>query len=96
VDLSGGLNCWGGDGQAYAGSPAGTFSKVSAGGFHTCALDTSGDLQCWGGNGWGWSTPPAPNLAAGVTVTDFATNFYMGTCLLDSSEALHCFGYDYP
>jgi hypothetical protein len=93
---TGGLACWGGATSAYSGAPSGSFSKVSAGGFHTCALDTSGDLQCWGGNGWGWSTPPAPNLAAGVTVTDFATNFYMGTCLLDSTETIYCFGWDYP
>jgi alpha-tubulin suppressor-like RCC1 family protein len=34
---------------AFAQSP--TFTSVSAGGTHTCALDTTGAIWCWGENG---------------------------------------------
>src|SRR5205814_1211412 len=37
----------------------GTFSQVSAGGYHTCALQTDGTVACWGSNGSGEATPPS-------------------------------------
>ncbi len=40
---AGGTNDYG-----QATPPAGTFSQVSAGGYHTCGLKTDGTLACWG------------------------------------------------
>ena len=63
---SGAIECWGkntwtewneetGEGvEVYAGqadAPAGSFSAVSAGGWHTCAIRAgSGTIECWGSN----------------------------------------------
>jgi len=35
--------------------PTGTFTQVSAGGYHTCGLKSDGNLACWGYNGYGQS-----------------------------------------
>ncbi len=39
--------------------PAGTFTQISAGLRHTCAIQSDGSLACWGGDTSGQSTPPA-------------------------------------
>ncbi len=66
LTASGHVMCWGSNSNAQAqggGSPSlpvsaptsigsGTFSTVSAGGNHTCALTAGGAVSCWGGNHW--------------------------------------------
>ncbi|MBX7185157.1 MAG: hypothetical protein K1Y01_08455 [Vicinamibacteria bacterium] len=61
------LKCWGwnSDGQLGDGTLAqqttpvdvpgltDTAARVSAGGYHTCAITTGGGLECWGYNGYG-------------------------------------------
>ncbi len=44
--------------------PAGTFTAVSAGGFHACGLRTNGALACWGDDAYGQATPPAGTFTA--------------------------------
>jgi alpha-tubulin suppressor-like RCC1 family protein len=39
--------------------PKGTFTKVSAGGIHTCGLRPDATVECWGANDHGQATPPA-------------------------------------
>ncbi|MGH2667712.1 MAG: hypothetical protein ACRDH5_01075 [bacterium] len=41
---------WGNSHRVVSDKPAGTFTQVSAGGSHTCALKTDGTLHCWGDN----------------------------------------------
>src|SRR5262245_34976642 len=36
-----------------------TFTSVSAGGAHTCALSADGSADCWGYNAYGQATPPS-------------------------------------
>lgn len=53
---TGTLWCWGlgtsssGSGGSYgqAIAPAGTFSQVSAGGYHACGVHLDGFAECWG------------------------------------------------
>jgi len=68
LTASGAAYCWGrnsenelgdgGSGISRRPSPTGvagglTFSAISAGGFHTCALATAGTAYCWGYNAFG-------------------------------------------
>ena len=45
----------------------GTYTQVSAGGRHTCAVGTNGEIVCWGDNIHGQSNPPqAPTVASAL------------------------------
>ena len=55
------LECWGFDGSGQVSGPnaeGGTFTQVSAGGEHTCAIKTDGTLECWGFDGSGQVSGP--------------------------------------
>ena len=65
--------------------PAGTFTEVAAGGYHTCGLKTDGTLACWGYNASGQSTPPAG------TFTQVAAG-YAHTCGVRTDGAFVCWG----
>jgi hypothetical protein len=60
---------------------------VSAGQYHTCALDSTG-VHCWGGNGAGQST--VPTLVNPMTVSAGDSH----TCALDDN-GVHCWGSNY-
>ncbi|MGB6895914.1 MAG: RCC1 domain-containing protein, partial [Dehalococcoidia bacterium] len=62
VKTDGTLACWGRNDYGQATPPAGTFSQVSAGGFHNCGVKTDGTLACWGSNSDGQATPPAGTI----------------------------------
>jgi hypothetical protein len=47
------MACWGLKSSGQATPPSGSFTQVSAGGFHTCGLRTNGTMTCWGANGFG-------------------------------------------
>ena len=72
---SGAIECWGANTwwgwneetgeseEVYGGqtdAPAGSFTAVSAGASHTCAIRESGAIECWGYNGSGQTDAPAP------------------------------------
>jgi hypothetical protein len=69
VRTDGTLACWGYNGNGQATPPAGTFSQVDAGGWHTCGVRTDGTLACWGRNDYGMATPPTGTIVI-VKVTD--------------------------
>jgi len=119
VGLSGAVYCWGANfgGQLGTGSvggssflpvpiaaPAGvTFTTVSAGGFHACAVATTGSVYCWGSNsngqlGDGTTTDsPTPGLVsapAGVSFTSVSAGGFH-SCAIANAPTLntaYCWG----
>ncbi len=65
-------------GQSIVGSTLGKCTKISCGGYHTCAIKENGRLVCWGKNTNGQCTVPG----------DLANNYiYQISCGLDFSAA---------
>jgi alpha-tubulin suppressor-like RCC1 family protein len=82
LDTEGAIHCWGGDDHAgLPGSslhndstidsqtvPPGTYKEVSAGAFHTCAINTDDELVCWGAGSpmQGGDTDSFPNYGQSI------------------------------
>jgi hypothetical protein len=86
--------CWGtNDGSYYdfgqSTPPSGTFTSVSAGGSHTCALTVAGEAVCWGSDSYGQSTAPAN----GLTYQEISAGG-AHTCALTTAGEAVCWGYD--
>jgi len=83
-----------------------TLIQISAGGYHTCALDTAGHGYCWGngsngelGDGTAISSDvpvavDASGVLAGKTLTQISGGF-SHTCALDSAGHVYCWGQNY-
>lgn len=115
LDGSGQAWCWGGNTYGQVGdstinntriSPTAvmqgslTFTSVSAGTNHTCALDGAGQAYCWGydgdgalGNGstFGGRIPQTVQQPAGVTFVSVSSN-YAHSCGLTSGGQAYCWG----
>jgi len=68
-----------------ANCAAGTFSQLSAGGYHTCGLKTDGTLACWGDNSYEQATPP------GSTFLQVSAGS-LHTCGVKTDGTLACWG----
>lgn len=112
VDTTGDAWCWGESASTKSGTGiaaarfttptavAGghTFTAISAGTTHTCALDDAGRVWCWGYNtlgqlGNGGTTDS--NVPVAVTGSRTYTSVSAGpthTCSVDTAGALHCWG----
>ena len=77
--------CWGADDDGQATPPQGTFTQVSAGGFHTCGVQTQGTVACWGNDEIGQATPP------GGTFTQVSAG-NSHTCGVQTDGAVACWG----
>ena len=68
--VDGSVSCWGYDAVGTYMSPSGSFTEVSAGGFHwtgghTCGLRVDGSVFCWGsGSVHGENVAPAGSFSA--------------------------------
>ncbi|MFZ8804314.1 MAG: MopE-related protein, partial [Candidatus Calescibacterium sp.] len=71
--------------------------KVSAGSYHTCAIDTNGSLWCWGDN-WYGQLGDGTNVGKDVPVQVSGTNWasvsagWYHTCGIKTDEILWCWG----
>lgn len=84
-----GVSCWGTDEKAIASPPKGTFSQISAGFTHACALGTDGTVTCWGPGDWGgkgvFAKPPITGAVQVVTGDRHG-------CVLTKTKAVQCWG----
>ena len=98
LDTGGNVGC--GSGSTIAPvSSAMTFTQVSAGGGHQCALTAAGELTCWGfANTYGQCGQPAgatpvaiDALVAGGPWTGVSAG-YLHTCAIRTGGTAWCFG----
>jgi alpha-tubulin suppressor-like RCC1 family protein len=87
-----------------------TITQVTAGWYHTCALDSTGKAYCWGWNSSGqlgtgnatyYSNVPVAvqsnnptDALYGKTITQITAS-NLHTCALDSTGKTYCWGYNY-
>lgn len=116
LDTTGKAWCWGRDQYGQLGNGGAsqadrfrpgavvggrTFATISAGYWHTCALDTSGKAWCWGWDFWGPVGDGAANrtpkyapvaVAGGHTFATVSADWH--TCALDTTAKAWCWGPD--
>jgi alpha-tubulin suppressor-like RCC1 family protein len=79
------LTCWGSNAYGQSTPSAGSYSAVSTGRRHACALDSFGVATCWGDNSYGERQAPAGNFISLAAGEDF-------TCGLSATGDLSCWG----
>ncbi|MFL5600400.1 MAG: RCC1 domain-containing protein, partial [Gemmatimonadaceae bacterium] len=96
MNTAGGVRCWGRDnaGQSTVPTDLPAIAQVSAGRYHTCAVETVGRAVCWGGigeNAFGQATVPAdlPSVTEVIAATSH-------TCALQADGTVVCWGEDAP
>jgi alpha-tubulin suppressor-like RCC1 family protein len=112
VNPGGALLCWGTNGNGQIGddstndrlspvavSGLGSVFAVSAGGTHTCAIDTGGVTWCWGGNGSGqvgdgttWLRAPFPTQPDWTQTAVALATGERHTCAITVAGNVWCWG----
>ena len=93
LDIQGNIHCWGagtsdfGQEPDYGQSipPVGTFSSLSLGEYHSCAMDETGMITCWGRDLEGSLDAPLTEMIQ----FDVGGNH---ACAVDESDTLYCWG----
>lgn len=85
-DPDGALTCWGRDADGNTAAPPGSYSAVSLGANHGCALRTADStVACWGSNADGKATPPE-----GAFISISVDSGY--SCGVRADERIECWG----
>ncbi len=84
------IACWGDDTWGQSSPPPGsdTWTGLTAGAYHTCALDDAGLAHCWGQDHYGQASPPTDSVF---------TELVAGrehTCGLGTDGVVRCWGRD--
>ena len=74
-------------GQSDVPSDLGSAVAISAGEYHTCALESGGAVRCWGYNGYDAGDVPS-DLDSAVAIS--AGGYY--TCAIDVEGSVRCWG----
>lgn len=85
LDSAGELTCWGGGFLSMQTPPAGPFTKLTTGAFHSCAIRPDGSLACFGADNFGQATPPPGDFT-------FVTGGGFHTCALGVDQQITCWG----
>ena len=103
-ESDGAIECWGDNRQEVwdpetetweffeAGqidAPEGSYTAISAGDAHTCAIRTSGEIECWG-----WNTDGRADAPEGSYIAVSAG--YSHTCAIRESGEITCWGEYWP
>jgi hypothetical protein len=89
TDPDGFAECWGRDDSGRSSPPAGTFTSISAGLYHTCGVRTNGTAECWGRDSYDQSSPPDD-----VTFTSISAGGDH-TCGVRTDGFAECWGWDH-
>jgi len=76
---------------------SGPWIQVTAGGAHTCAINTGSSLYCWGSNSFGQvgaDTMNTPHRVGAAGVWSTVTAGLNHTCGITKAKNLYCFGYN--
>jgi hypothetical protein len=86
----GAVSCSGSDtSNVISSAPSATsYTAISVGDTHACALTNAGAIDCWGSNSSGQSTDPS---GSGYTAVAAGTDF---SCAIDSGGDIVCWGKD--
>jgi alpha-tubulin suppressor-like RCC1 family protein len=83
------VTCWGADAKTIGTPPKGSFTQVSVGFTHACALDQAGTVTCWGQGDWSEKGSFAHPDIKGAT--EVATGD-RHACVLMKDKTIKCWG----
>ena len=87
------IRCWGSNDFGQTNTPAGTYSSIAVGGYHSCAIAADQGVTCWGGNSVGQLSVP------GSRFREFKaraiTSGRHHSCMLTTEDAVRCWGLIY-
>lgn len=85
LDSAGQISCWGTGFLPMQTPPTGTFTQLTTGAFHSCAIRPDGSLACFGADNDGQATPPAGSFT-------YVTGGGFHTCALGTDQQITCWG----